>query len=194
MREVLRAAPGTAVLVFTTADDEDMVVTAVLAGARGYVLKSSADGGIVRAVTGLAAGETILGPGIADRLVPRIGSRSPRFLDMFPELTTREREVLELVAAGMGNSVIAKHLHLSPKTIANHISVIFGKLHVTSRAEATELLPEATAARGSNSCRVRRRPLAGTPSRRSPAPSPTRRGGLIAGPRRDHRSPPPTLR
>ena len=164
VREVLRAAPGTAVLVFTTADDEDMVVTAVLAGARGYMLKSSADGGIVRAVTGLAAGETILGPGIADRLVPRIGSRSPRFQDMFPELTTREREVLELVAAGMGNSVIAKHLHLSPKTIANHISVIFGKLHVTSRAEATELT------RGDRRARLELLPGTPTPLRRDTFP------------------------
>jgi DNA-binding NarL/FixJ family response regulator len=164
VREVLRAAPGTAVLVFTATDDEDTVVSAVRAGARGYVLKSSADGGIVRAVTGLAAGETILGPGIADRLVPRIGSRSPRFQDMFPELTAREQEVLELVAAGMGNSVIAKQLHLSPKTIANHISVIFGKLHVTSRAEATELT------RGDRRARlelVRRTP---TPLRRDTFP------------------------
>jgi DNA-binding CsgD family transcriptional regulator len=58
---------------------------------------------------------------------------------MFPQITAREQEVLELVAAGMGNSVIASQLHLSPKTVANHISVIFGKLHVTSRAEAKAL-------------------------------------------------------
>jgi DNA-binding NarL/FixJ family response regulator len=139
MREVVRATPGTAVLVFTTADDEDTVVAAVRAGARGYLLKNSTDDGLVRAVSGLAEGDTVLGPGIADRLIRRISSRSSRLQDMFPELTAREQEVLELMAAGMGNSVIAKQLHLSPKTIANHISVIFGKLHVTSRAEAKAL-------------------------------------------------------
>jgi DNA-binding NarL/FixJ family response regulator len=139
VREVLRATPGTAVLVFTAADDEDTVVAALRAGARGYLLKNSAGGGIVRAVTGLAEGETVLGPGIADRLVRRIGSRSARLQDMFPELTAREQEVLGLLSAGMGNSAIANQLHLSPKTIANHISVIFGKLHVGSRAEAKAL-------------------------------------------------------
>lgn len=139
VREVLRAAPATAVLVFTAADDEDTVIAAVRAGARGYLLKSSADGGIVRAVTGLAQGETVLGPGIVDRLVSGIGSRPARYQDRFPELTAREQDVLELMVSGMRNTAIATQLHLSPKTIANHISVIFGKLHVTSRAEAIEL-------------------------------------------------------
>jgi DNA-binding NarL/FixJ family response regulator len=139
VREVLRATPGTAVLVFTAADDEDTVIASVRAGARGYLLKNSADDGIVRSVTGLAHGETIFGPGIADRLISRIGSRPARFQAMFPELTAREQDVLELVVAGMGNTAIAAQLHLSPKTIANHISVIFGKLRVTSRAEAIEL-------------------------------------------------------
>jgi DNA-binding NarL/FixJ family response regulator len=139
VREVLRAAPATAVLVFTAADDEDTLVAAMRAGARGYLLKSSADAGIVRAVIGLAQGETILGPGIGERLVGRIGGPPARFQRLFPELTAREQDVLELLAAGMGNTAIARQLHLSPKTIANHISVIFGKLHVTNRVEAAEL-------------------------------------------------------
>lgn len=140
VREVRRASPGTAMLVFTAADDEDTVIAAVRAGARGYLLKNSTDDGIVRAVTALAHGETVLGPGVADRLISRIGSRPGRFQDMFPELTAREQDVLELVAAGMGNTAIAARLHLSPKTIANRISVIFGKLHVPSRAAAIELV------------------------------------------------------
>jgi len=140
VREVRRAAPGTAVLVFTAADDEDTVIAAVRAGARGYLLKNGTDDSIVRAVVALAHGETVLGPGVADRLIGRIGSRPAQFQDMFPELTAREQDVLELVAAGMGNTAIAARLHLSPKTIANHISVIFGKLRVTSRASAIELV------------------------------------------------------
>jgi DNA-binding NarL/FixJ family response regulator len=139
VREVLRAAPRTAVLVFAATDDEDTVVAAMRAGARGYLLKTSSDGGIVRAVTGVAEGETILGPGIADRLVPLIGSRSTGLRDVFPELTGREQEVLELLTAGLGNTGIANQLHLSPKTIANHVSVIFGKLRVASREEAKAL-------------------------------------------------------
>jgi DNA-binding NarL/FixJ family response regulator len=139
VRDVLTATPCTAVLVFTAADDEDTVVAAVQAGARGYLLKTSTDRAIVRAVIAVAEGETIFGPGIADRLVPRIGSRSTGLQEAFPELTGREQDVLELMAAGLGNTGIASQLHLSPKTIANHVSVIFGKLHVTSRAEAKAL-------------------------------------------------------
>jgi DNA-binding NarL/FixJ family response regulator len=143
IREVLRTSPSTAVLVFTAVDDEDSVVAAVRAGARGYLLKSCADGGIVRAVTGLAQGDAVLGPGIADRLVDRIGSRAARNQDLFPELTAREQDVLELMVSGMRNAAIAAKLHLSPKTIANHISTIFNKLHVTNRMEAVELTKSA---------------------------------------------------
>ncbi|WP_436498464.1 LuxR C-terminal-related transcriptional regulator [Actinokineospora sp. HUAS TT18] len=139
IRELARTVPATAVLVFTAVDDEDTVVAAVQAGARGYLLKNSADDGIVRAVKGLAHGDAVLGPGIADRLISRIGSRAARHQDLFPELTGREQDVLELMVAGMRNAAIAAHLHLSPKTIANHISTIFGKLHVTSRSEAIDL-------------------------------------------------------
>jgi DNA-binding NarL/FixJ family response regulator len=138
VREVLRVTPHTAVLAFTAADDEDTVVGAVRAGARGYLLKDSGGDGVVRAVTGLGRGETIFGPGVADRLLDRIGSRTVQ--EVFPQLTGREQDVLELVAAGLGNSAIASRLRLSPKTIANLVSVILGKLHVASRAEAVELV------------------------------------------------------
>ncbi|SDI17162.1 DNA-binding response regulator, NarL/FixJ family, contains REC and HTH domains [Actinokineospora alba] len=143
IREVLRTSPSTAVLVFTAVDDENTVVAALRAGARGYLLKSCDDGGIIRAVTGLAQGDAVLGPRVADQLINRIGSRAARNQDLFPELTAREQDVLELMVSGMRNAGIAAQLHLSPKTIANHISTIFNKLHVASRMEAVELAKAA---------------------------------------------------
>lgn len=136
IREVRRCAPGTAVLVFTIVDDEESVVTAVRAGARGYLFKNGPDEGIVCAVRGLAAGETVLGPGVVERLLNRLDGPA----QLFPDLTARERQVLDLVVSGMRNTAIALQLRLSPKTIANLVSTIFGKLGVADRAEAAELV------------------------------------------------------
>jgi DNA-binding NarL/FixJ family response regulator len=151
IREVLRAAPSTAVLVFTADAAEDTVVAAVRAGARGYLLKSSSGEGIVRAVRGLAAGEAVLGPGVTDRLVSRIGNRPAQHQELFPELSPRERDVLELMASGMRNAAIAARLHLSPKTVANRISLIFSKLQVADRAEAIELVQQGWRGRAGGS-------------------------------------------
>jgi DNA-binding NarL/FixJ family response regulator len=142
IREVLRVSPSTAVLVFTaaTAAADDTVITAIRAGARGYVFKSSTDDGILRAVRGLAAGEVVLGPGVMDRLLSELDSRPAQHNELFPELSPRELDVLELMVSGMRNTAIAARLHLSPKTVANRISLIFGKLQVAGRAEAIELV------------------------------------------------------
>jgi DNA-binding NarL/FixJ family response regulator len=153
IREVLRTTPSTAVLVFTADAAEDTVVTAIRAGARGYVLKSSSDNGILRAVRGLAAGEAVLGPGVVDRLVSQIDSRPARHNELFPELSRRELDVLELMASGMRNAAIAARLHLSPKTVANRISLIFSKLQVADRAEAIELVHRTRRGRAAESPR-----------------------------------------
>lgn len=160
IREVLRATPSTAVLVFTADAAEDTVVTAIRAGARGYVLKSSSDDGILRAVRGLAAGEAVLGPGVMDRLVSQIGTRPAQHNELFPELSPRELDVLELMASGMRNAAIAARLHLSPKTVANRISLIFSKLQVADRAEAIELVHRTRRGRAAESPRelIRLRP------------------------------------
>ncbi|MFI6164751.1 MULTISPECIES: LuxR C-terminal-related transcriptional regulator [Micromonospora] len=146
LQEITRVSPSTAVLVFTAVEDEAVVVTTMRAGARGYVLKSCPGDGIVRTVRGLATGEVILGPRVADLLIGQLG-REPRNQQMFPELTERERQVLELIAAGMRNAAIAARLNLSPKTISNHISTIFNKLNVSDRYEAIEMAREARFAR-----------------------------------------------
>ncbi len=153
IREVLRVSPSTAVLVFTADAADDTVVTAIRAGARGYVLKSSSDDGILRAVRGVAAGEAVLGPGVVDRLVTQLDNRPAQHNSLFPELSPRELDVLELMASGMRNAAIAARLHLSPKTVANRISLIFSKLQVADRSEAIELVHRTRRGRAAESPR-----------------------------------------
>jgi DNA-binding NarL/FixJ family response regulator len=135
VREVQRSQPGVAILVFSASDDNATVFTAMRAGARGYIHKDAEPDDILRAIRGVAAGEAIFGPSIAARLTELfgapVGDRLP-----FPNLTSREREVLTLIASGLPNSTIARRLHLASKTISNHISTIFGKLGVADRSAA----------------------------------------------------------
>jgi DNA-binding NarL/FixJ family response regulator len=133
-RELRRVAPDTAVLMLTMYDDADSVFAAMRAGARGYVLKGAEPADIIRAIQDVAAGSVIFGPGIASRALSYL--EQPRPEQSFPTLTSREREVLTLIAAGLGNATIAEKLGISPNTIANHVSSIFGKLQVATRAEA----------------------------------------------------------
>lgn len=142
LQEIARMSPSTAVLVFTAVEDEGAVFAAMRAGARGYVLKSCPGDGIVRTIQGVATGEVILGPRVADQVIGQLG-REPRNQQLFPELTARERQVLELIASGMRNAAIATRLNLSPKTVSNHISTIFNKLQVSDRFEAIEVARKA---------------------------------------------------
>ncbi len=134
-REVLRAVPSVAVLVLTMYDDDDSVFAAMRAGARGYLLKGAAQEEIAAAITAVAGGQAIFGPGVAARVLGYF-SAPPRTDDPFPQLTGREREVLDLIAAGLPNGAISARLGLAGKTVANHISNIFAKLQVAGRAEA----------------------------------------------------------
>ncbi|HEV2784337.1 MAG TPA: response regulator transcription factor [Actinophytocola sp.] len=130
--EVVRSAPGAAVLVFTTSEDDESVFNAMRAGARGYLLKGAARDDLIRAIRGVAAGEVIFGARIAHRLTGLMTRR----VTPFPTLTTREREILELIARGLDNIAIARALFLAPKTVRNNICAIFAKLGVVDRAEA----------------------------------------------------------
>jgi DNA-binding NarL/FixJ family response regulator len=96
----------------------------------------------VRAIRGVAAGEAIFGPAIAGRLTELFSGQAHE-RHPFPDLTCREREVLELIAEGLPNSAIARRLYLAPKTISNHISTIFSKLGVPDRAAAIVRAREA---------------------------------------------------
>jgi DNA-binding NarL/FixJ family response regulator len=127
---------GTTVLVLTMSEDDDSVFAALRAGARGYLLKEASAEDIRRAARTVANGEAIFGPRVADRVISFFStlsaSRSPA---PFPQLTSREREILSLVAAGCDNPAIARRLVLSDKTVRNHVSAILTKLCAATRAE-----------------------------------------------------------
>jgi DNA-binding NarL/FixJ family response regulator len=135
-REIIAVAPRTMVLVVTLFEDEDSVFSALRAGARGYLLKDADEDEITRAIRAVAAGEAIFSPSVATRVLQFFSTPRLESPKLFPELTDREREILNLIAQGKSNPTIARELSLSTKTIANHVSNIFGKLQVADRAEA----------------------------------------------------------
>jgi DNA-binding NarL/FixJ family response regulator len=136
-RRVLAARPGAAVLVVTMFEDDYSVFAAMRAGARGYVLKDADEEDLLRAVRAVGRGEAIFSPAIARRLVEFFAGHGPPAPSRaFPELTERERQVLDLIAQGVSNAAIAERLVLSPKTVRNHITSVFAKLQVVGRAEA----------------------------------------------------------
>ena len=134
-REIQRAAPSVRVLMLTMFDDDESVFAAMRVGALGYVLKGAAPESMIRAIAVVAGGEAIFGAGVASRAL-RYFSTPRADRTAFPELTPREREVLTLIASGLTNAAIASRLGLAPNTVGNHISNIFAKLQVASRAEA----------------------------------------------------------
>lgn len=134
-REILRRVPDVGVLVVTMMDDDDHVLAALRAGALGYVLKGAGPDEIERAVRAVAAGELLLSPQVAARAVPHLAGGRARTV-VFPQLTDRERDVLELVAQGLDNLRIAHRLGLSDKTVRNNLSNILTKLGVADRGAA----------------------------------------------------------
>lgn len=135
-RRLSRGTPAPAVVVVTMFEDDDSVFAALRAGARGYLLKGADQDEIIRAVRAAAAGEAIFGPEIAHRVISHFAHGAGSTTAVFPALTEREREVLELVAAGKGNAAIAHELMISLKTVRNHVSNIFTKLQVSDRSAA----------------------------------------------------------
>ena len=134
-RELARVAPRVAVLVLTMHEDDDAVFAAMRAGARGYLVKGVEQDDIARAIRSVAAGEAIFGPGVAQRVLASLQA-PPSPGAVFPELTAREHEILDLLAAGLNNSAIAGRIGVAPKTVANYVSSIFTKLQVADRAQA----------------------------------------------------------
>ena len=136
-REILTAAPGTGVLVITMSDDDDAVVAAMRAGARGYVVKGAGRADLLQAVATVAAGGAVFSPSVATRLAAYFsGLAAQPGREMFPQLSDREREILDLVARGHDNRRIARELFLSEKTVRNNVSTVLSKLEAADRAEA----------------------------------------------------------
>ncbi len=141
---ITRARPEVAVLVLTMDEDDASVFAALRAGARGYLLKEAEGSDVHRSVLAVARGEAVFGAGVASRVMAWFAGGRPGGDPLpFPELTDREREVLELVAAGLDNAAIARRLFLSPKTVRNRVSDVLGKLRARSRAEAVALARDA---------------------------------------------------
>ena len=135
-RELVRRLPELKVLVITMREDDESVVASVRAGARGYLLKGASPEEVERAVRAVANGEMILGPKVAAKamsvlMAGRTAARVP-----FPELTDREREVLDLVARGFDNATISRRLVLSPKTVRNHVANVLAKIGAPDRSAA----------------------------------------------------------
>jgi DNA-binding NarL/FixJ family response regulator len=136
-RTIVRNSPHIGVIVVTMFEDDDSVFAAMRAGARGYVLKGADQDEILKVIRAVATGEAHFGPEIARRLMTFFSAPKPVApSEALPELTAREREVLDLIAQGRNNQEITKKLYLSHKTVRNHISNIFTKLQVADRAQA----------------------------------------------------------
>lgn len=136
-RNIIRTSPHIGVIIVTMFEDDDSVFAAMRAGARGYILKGADQEEMLRAIRAVANGEALFGPDIATCLMNYFSAPKPDVASQaFPELTDRERQVLELIAQGFNNRRIARHLTISEKTVRNHVSNIFNKLQVADRAQA----------------------------------------------------------
>ena len=134
-QQILAAHPRAAVLVLTMYEHDDMLIAALTAGARGYLLKGASHTDIARALRAVASGEAVFGSGVADQVLNRLTGRTSS-TEPFPQLTQREHEVLVLLAQGLGTHNIAARLYLSPKTVRNHVANILAKLDLPDRAQA----------------------------------------------------------
>ncbi|HYO39373.1 MAG TPA: response regulator transcription factor [Nocardioidaceae bacterium] len=133
-RQVVAHDPDVGVLVITMGEDDGTVMSALRAGARGYLRKGAEQDEIVRAITTVHGGGVVFGASLAHRIADVLGSA--RAVDRpFPQLTERETEILDRIAAGQNNGQIATALYLSPKTIRNNVTSILSKLQATDRAE-----------------------------------------------------------
>ena len=148
-RQIVYTSPHISILMLTMFEDDESVFAALRAGARGYLLKGALKAEIVRAIQGVASGEAIFGPTIARRLMQYFSAPRPAAPPQaFPELTDREREILDLIAQHHTNVEIAERLSLAPKTVRNHVSNIFTKLQVIDRAQAIIRAREAGLGQG----------------------------------------------
>ena len=139
MRRLRDEAPRSRVIVLTSFLDEERLLPAIQAGAAGYLLKNAQPSELARAIHAAQRGETIIDPTAAARLVEAIAANPTRVIAEPERLTRREREVLELIAAGRSNKRIAFELGISEKTVKTHVGHLLAKLGVTDRTQAALL-------------------------------------------------------
>ncbi|MGH3457024.1 response regulator [Aeromicrobium sp.] len=141
-RQITELAPKVAVLMLSMYGDDATTIGSMRAGARGYLLKGAGRDEVAAALRAVVSGQAILGQGVADALLARIGSVTAVADYPFPELSDREREVLALLAAGHRTNEIATTLFVSPKTVSNQLTSVYAKLGVADRTEAILLAHE----------------------------------------------------
>jgi len=142
-KQIRNQCPTTAVLILTMFDDDNTVLAALQAGAAGYLLKGAEGNHVLTAIRSAAAGTTVLSPQLIHGLTERRAGTQVPEPRPFPQLTPRETDILAQLAGGLTNTEIGEQLHLSAKTIANNVSMILTKLHVTQRGQAIVLARNA---------------------------------------------------
>ena len=135
-RRIAETQPGVRVLVFTMGEEDGTVLSAMRAGARGYLVKGAGQDEVARAISTVHAGGLVFGSSLALRIADLLSGSAAPDRSAFPQLTERELEILDLIAAGRNNAQIASALYLAPKTVRNNVSNILAKLQATDRAEA----------------------------------------------------------
>lgn len=135
-RQIVQTSPHIGVIVITMLEDDESLFAAMRAGARGYVLKGADQEEMLRAIRAVSRGEALFGPDIAEQLTRFFNVSNSPAVTAFPELTDREREVLQLLAQGLSNQEIAGRLVITVKTVRNHVSNIYSKLQVADRVQA----------------------------------------------------------
>jgi DNA-binding NarL/FixJ family response regulator len=138
-----REAPHVAVLVLTMSAEDASVTAALRAGARGYLVKGASRAEVERALRTVAEGGVVIGASVAHRVAALVGVPAAEEPAVLADLSAREREVLDLMASGLDNEDIARRLVLSPKTVRNVVSSIFGKLHSSDRVQVVLRAREA---------------------------------------------------
>ncbi|HEY3164234.1 MAG TPA: response regulator transcription factor [Candidatus Limnocylindrales bacterium] len=145
-RRILERDPSIGILIITMSEDDESLFAAMRAGARGYIPKDADSEELIHAIRAAAVGEVIFGASIAHRMMAFFTSgrgRAAAAADPFPELTEREHEILELIAAGRSNGEIAQRLAITSKTVRNHVANVLNKLQVASRSQAIVRAREA---------------------------------------------------
>jgi DNA-binding NarL/FixJ family response regulator len=138
-RRIVADSPGVHVLVLSMHEGADSVVAALRAGARGYLVKGATKVEVARALQDVASGAAVFGEGVAEQVLLRVRDSTRtarRGAEVFPDLTDRELEVLDLVAQGLSNAAISSRLHLSDKTVRNVVSNAISKAGARDRADA----------------------------------------------------------
>jgi two-component system response regulator DevR len=141
-REIRSSMPSTYCLILTSHDDNDAVLASVLAGASGYVLKQVRTAGLVDAIRQVSLGRSLIDPAVIARVMEQV-RQGTRRVERLPELTQREREVLDLVADGLTNRQIGEAMFLAEKTVKNYVSSILAKLGLERRTQAAVVGAEA---------------------------------------------------